>query len=122
MPTTSEAFVARVLAANKAGRIEGGDKSIEKSGKLLKTGKSSKSGNLKGKKSSKSKKPLKNKNLPNFSAKKAGPSFLTPKARAALNCLRLAFTEAPILQYFDPKCYIQIETKVLGSAIGGMLN
>ena len=32
------------------------------------------------------------------------------------------FTEAPILQYFDPECHIRIETDALGYAIGGVLS
>ena len=69
----------------------------KKSGKLSKGLKLSKSGNSKCKNSAKSKKLSKSGNSTNFNAKKAGPSFLIPKARAAFNCLRLAFTEAPIL-------------------------
>ena len=42
----------------------------------------------------------------NFNAKENELSFLTPKARAAFNCLRLVFTKAPILWYLDPECYI----------------
>ena len=75
----------------------GGDELAKKSGKLSKGLKLSKSGNSKGKKSAKSKKPSKSGNSPNFDAKEAGPSFLTPEARSAFNRLRLAFTEAPIL-------------------------
>ena len=87
-------FVANeVFAANKVSGIEGGNKSIEKCEKLSKTGKLSNS-----QKSAKSrKKLLKSGNLPNFSAKKNEPSFLTPNTKTALNCLRLAFTKALIL-------------------------
>ena len=74
----------------------GGKKLAKISGKLLKSLKLSKLGNSKGKKSAKSKKPSKNWNSPNFNAKEAGPSFLTPKARVAFNHLCLAFIEAPI--------------------------
>ena len=56
-----------------------------------------KTGRSESKKSAKSKKPSKSGNSPNFDAKKAGSSFLTPGAREAFNRLRLAFTEAPIL-------------------------
>ena len=52
----------------------------------------------------------------------AGPSFLTPKTRIAFNHLWLAFTKAPILQYFDLKCHIRIETDVSGYAIDGVLS
>ena len=120
---TSQVFIVnKMFAANEVGGIEDGDGSIEKYRKSSKTGKLSKSGNLKGKKSAKSKKPSKSGNSPNFDAKEAGPSFLTPEARSAFNRLRLAFTEAPILQHFDPECHIRIETDALGYAIGGVLS
>ena len=61
-------------------------------------------------------------NSPNSNATETGPSFLTPDARTASNRLRLAFTKAPILQHFDPKYYIWIETDILGYAIGGVLS
>ena len=87
-------FVANeVFATNEIGGIEGGDESIEKCGKSLKTEKTSKgqklskSGNSKGKKLAKSKKPSKSGNSPNFNAKNSGPSFLILKARAAFNRL-----------------------------------
>ena len=95
---------ARVLAADKFGSVGGGgDRSSDRSKRVEpKTGRSEsqkplKSGNLEGKKSAKSKKPSKSGNSPNFNAKKAGRSFLTPEARLTFNRLRLAFTEAPIL-------------------------
>ena len=50
------------------------------------------------------------------------PMFLTPGAREAFNQLRQAFTEAPILQHFDPECHIRIETNASGYAIGGVLS
>ena len=84
--------------------------------KLVKSQKSSKS------KSEKSKKLSKNENSSNFDALEAGPSFLTPKARATFNCLQLAFTKAPILWHFDPKCHIWIEIDILGYTIGHMLS
>ena len=87
--------------------------------KLAKSQKSSKSGKPKGKKS---KKQLKIGNLRNFDAKNSGPSVLTPKARSALNCLRLAFTKVFIFWDFDPKCYIWIETDVLGYVIVSVLS
>ena len=72
-----------VLAINKIGNIKGGDELIEKCGKLSKTRKLSKF-----QKSAKSKKKLsKRRNLPNFNAKKNGPSFLTPNAKMAFNHL-----------------------------------
>ena len=111
-----------VLVANEVGGIEGGGELIEEYEKSLKTGKLSKSRKSKGKKSAKSKKPSKSGNSPNFNAKEAGPSFLTPEARSAFNRLRLAFTEALILWHFDPECHIRIETDASGYAIGGVLS
>ena len=94
-----------------------------------KSGKSSKSRKLKSKKTSKSqnlaksrKKLLKSENSPNFDAMEAGPKFLTPDARTAFNRLWLAFTKVLILQHFDLKCYIWIETDALNYIIGGVLN
>ena len=88
-----------------------------------------KSGKSKGQKTSKSWKSAKSRknssksgNSPNFGATEPGPSFLTPGAREAFNCLRLAFTKALILWHFDPKCYIRIETDESGYAIGGVLS
>ena len=68
------------------------------------------------------KKLSKSGNLPNFDAKNSRPSFLTPKARSAFNRLWLAFTEAPILQHFDPECHIWIKTDVSGYAISDVLS
>ena len=68
----------------------------------LKREKTSKSRNL----AKSGKKLSKNKNLTNFNATEDEPKFLTPDARTIFNRLRLAFIEAPILQHFDPKCYI----------------
>ena len=69
-----------------------------------------------GKKSSKSG------NSTNFDATEVRPKFLTLDAMTAFNCLWLAFTEAPILWYFDPECHIWIKTDTLGYAIGGVLS
>ena len=94
--------INEMLAANKVGSVEGSDESIKKCGILSKTGKLlkglklSKSGNSKDKKSVKSKKPSKNTNSPNFDAKKAGLSFLTPKVCVFFNKLWLTSTKAPI--------------------------
>ena len=88
-----------------------------------------KSGKSKSKKTSKSwnlaklkKKLSKSGNSTNFNTIKAGPKFLTPNARIAFNCLRLAFTEAFFLWYFDLECHIWIETDALGYAISGVLS
>ena len=52
-----------------------------------------------------------------------GPiGYLTLKARLAFNQLRKAFTKALILQHFDPKCHIRIETDMLGYANGRVLS
>ena len=48
----------------------------------------------------------KNGNSSNLDIKNNGPSFLTLKARATFNRLRLAFTKTPILKHFDLKCNI----------------
>ena len=106
----------------KFGVGSGGEKLAKKSAKSSKGLKLSKLGNSKGKNLAKSKKPSKSGNSPNFDAKEVGLSFLTPKARAAFNRLRLAFTKAPILWHFDPEYHIWIETDVLGYAINGMLS
>ena len=99
----------KVFAANEVDIIQGGGKKIKKSvelktRKLSKNLKLSKSRNLKGEKlftfqkSARSgKKLLKSGNSSNFNAKKNEPSFLTPNARAAFNCLWLTFIEILIL-------------------------
>ena len=91
--------------------------------------KSFKSGKSKSKKTSKSwnsaksgKKSSKSENSTNFDATEDGPKFLTPNAKIAFNYLRLAFTEAPIFRYFDPECYIRIETNALGYTIDGVVS
>ena len=78
-----------------------------------------KSGKSKGEKS---KKLPKSGNSLNFNTKNSGPSFITPEARSDFNRLWLAFTKALILQYFDPKYYIYIETDALGYAIADVLS
>ena len=50
------------------------------------------------------------------------PNFLTPKARSAFNLLWQAFTKAPILRHFDPKCHIRVETDASSYAIGGVMS
>ena len=112
-------FVANeILAANEVDGVKRGDESIKKYEKLSKTRKLSKS-----QKSAKLGKELsKNWNLPNLNTKKNGPSFLTPNTKTAFNHLRLAFTKAPIHQYFDLECYIWIETNASSYAINGMLS
>ena len=51
-----------------------------------------------------------------------GSDDLTLTAKKAFNHLRYAFIQAPILQYFDLEWHIQIETDVLGNAIGEVLS
>ena len=115
--------VNKMLAANKDGGIEDGDKLIEKDEKLSKTRKTSKVQKLsKSQKSAMSKKLSKSRNLLNFDAKDNKPSFLTPKARATFNRLRLAFITALIVQYFYAKCHIWIVTHILSYSIGGVLS
>ena len=48
--------------------------------------------------------------------------YLTPKAMLAFNKLRKILTKALILQHFDPKCHIRIETDVSGYAISKVLS
>ena len=103
------------------GDSEGGD-DISNVEIAKKFGKSKNQKLSKSRKLAMSKKPSKSGNLPNFDAKDSGPSFLTPKARVAFNCLWLTFTKALILRHFDPKWHIWIETDVSGYAIGNMLS
>ena len=80
--------------------------------KTFKSWKSTKS----GKNSSKSG------NSPNFGVIKSGPSFLTPGARKAFNCLQLIFTKALIIWHLDLEYYIWIKSHVSGHAIGSVLS
>ena len=120
---SSQVLGTRVLAANEADDVGGddglndGSKHVEPKTRRSKSQKMSKSQNL-----AKSKKQLKSENSPKFDATKAGPSFLTPKARAAFNRLWLAFTKAPIFWYFNPECHIWIEIDASRYAIGGVLS
>ena len=90
----------------------GGVEIAKKSGKLKgqKTSKSQKLSKSRKSKGEKSKKLSKSGNSPNFDAKDSGPSFLTPKARSAFNCLQLAFTKP---RFFD----ILIWNVTLGSKL-----
>ena len=127
----NEVLGAKVLAADEVGSVGGvgdglsdGLKRVEPKTRKSKGQKTSKS--RKSAKSQKSSKPRKNPsksgNSPNFGATETRPSFLTPEARSTFNRLRLAFTEALILRYFDPECHIRIETDASGYAIGGVLS
>ena len=116
----------------KVNRFGIGRNSMEyakKSEKLFKSGRSSKSRISKSKKIFKfqnlaksGKKLSKNGNSTNFDTTEAKPKFLTLNARIAFNCLRLAFTEAPILWHFDSEYHIWIETDALSYTIDSMLN
>ena len=50
------------------------------------------------------------------------PMFLTFNTKEAFNRLKQAFIKAPILQHFDPECYIRIETNTSGYSVGGVLS
>ena len=60
-------------------------------------------------------------NIVSNSAKNVS-NYLTPDTKKAFNQLRQAFTKAPILQHFDLKWYIWVETDALGHVIGGVLS
>ena len=49
-------------------------------------------------------------------------NYLTPDAKKAFDQLRQPFTEAPILQHFDPEQYIRVETDASGHAIDKLLS
>ena len=48
------------------------------------------------------------------------PAFLTANAKQTFTRLGQAFTEIPILSYFNSECHIQIETDASGFAIDGV--
>ena len=58
--------------------------------------------------------PLKNSN--------GATGYLIPNTRQTFTQLRQAFTKASILQHFDLKCHVRIETDASGYAIGNMLS
>ena len=100
-----------------------GVKHAKKSGKLSKSEKSKSEKTSKSRNLAKSGKKLsKSGNSTNFDTTEDRSKFLTPGARTAFNCLRLAFTEALILQHFDPEYHIWIEIDISGYAIGGILS
>lgn len=47
-------------------------------------------------------------------------TFLIKETKQILTKLRQAFVKVSILDYFDPRCHIQIETDVLSYNIGGI--
>ena len=50
------------------------------------------------------------------------PDYLTLAAKKAFNYLQHMFTKASILQHFDPKRHIRIETNMSGYATGGVVS
>ena len=48
--------------------------------------------------------------------------YLTPDTRRAFTQLRQVFNKAPILQHFDLKCHIRIETNMSGYTINRVLS
>ena len=102
----------------------GGEEHAKKLGKLKgqKSAKSQKLSKLGKSKGEKSKKLSRIGNSPNFDTTESGLSFLTPDTNTILNRLWLAFTEALILQHFDPEYHIWIKTDVAGFAISGVLS
>ena len=85
---------------NRFGVGRNGVEYAKKSGKMSKSRKLSKSKSEKTSKSQNSaklgKELSKSGNSTNFDNTEVGPKFLTPDARTAFNCLRLAFIEASI--------------------------
>ena len=49
-------------------------------------------------------------------------NYLTPDAKKAFDQLCQAFTEAAILQHFNPEQYIRVQTDASRHAIGGVLS
>ena len=81
--------------------------------------------NCKDQKTTKSKKLIWAKKTKTFRAKNLNIQsrlFLTFKIKKSFTKLRQAFVETLILNHFDLKCHIEIETDVLGYAIGGILS
>ena len=60
-------------------------------------------------------------NIVNNSAKNVS-NYLIPDAKRAFDQLRQAYTEAPILQHFDPEQYIRVKTDPSRHAIGRLLS
>ena len=100
--TESLDLAPRELGANEV--VGGGSKADDKNLSKFKKLKNAKSG------------------TPTYTGAMGKPTFLTLGAKKVFNKLRQAFTKAPILQHFDPKCHIQIETDASGYAIGGVLS
>ena len=108
---------------NRFGVSGNGVEHAKKSGKLSKSGKSKSEKTSKSWNSAKlEKKSSKSGNSTNSNTTEDGPKFLTPNARTAFNRLRLAFTKSLILQHFDLKCHIRIESDATSYAIGEVLS
>lgn len=61
-------------------------------------------------------------NIANMVSLAFGTGLLILEGRLTFAKLRKAFSRVLILYYFDPECYILIETNVLGNVIGRILN
>lgn len=68
------------------------------------------------------KKSLSSKKLSKSKNKVGSSDFLIPKTKLTFTKLRQVFLKAPILNHFNPECYIQIMINVLGYAIDGVLS
>ena len=79
-------------------------------------------GENEAKTSASTKRPTRADYLYSYHVSHAVSNYLTPDAKKAFDQLRQAFTEAPILQHFDPERYIRVETDASGYAIGGVLS
>ena len=97
MLTANKVPSTKMLAANGTGNVKGGEGSKHVKLKTRRSENQKLAKFQKLSKSEKSKKPSKSRNLHNFDAIKAGPSFLTPETRITFNYLWLAFTKGPIL-------------------------
>ena len=101
MLAANKVLSARALAHNEIDEIRSGNDGLIEKFIKLKNRKSSKTQQLaksrKLSKLGKSKKLSKNRNSLKFNAEEDEPSFLTPKARTAFNCLWLTFIKALIL-------------------------
>ncbi len=85
----------------------------------------SRKGQLKSQKTAKSKKWIQAEKLEAFRAKNLSSQsrlFLIAEARKAFTQLKQAFVKTPILNHFDPECYIRIEMDTFGYGIGGILS
>ena len=103
---SSEEFVSRAFNAGNNEVVRGGNRADK---------------TVVGSSKSKNKKSRKLTCVTNIGATRK-PNFLTSNAKKDFNYLRLAFIKVPILQQFDPKSYIQVETDASGYTIGRVLS